>query len=57
MRVDEVAYANLRLYLSAWYRHEPAARLGDDPEELHDLRVAGRRLDAMLRQFERTVAK
>jgi CHAD domain-containing protein len=26
--------------------------LGDDPEELHDLRVAGRRLDAILRQFE-----
>jgi triphosphatase len=51
MRVDEVAFANLRSYLCAWHRHEPAARLGDDPEELHDLRVAGRRLDAMLRQF------
>ncbi len=31
--------------------HEPGARLGDDPEELHDLRVAGRRLDGILRQF------
>jgi triphosphatase len=51
MRMDEVALANLRRYLSAWYRHEPGARLGDDPEELHDLRVAGRRLDAILRQF------
>jgi triphosphatase len=51
MRVDEVALANLRRYLSAWDRHEPGARLGDDPEELHDLRVAGRRLDAILRQF------
>jgi len=51
MRIDEVALANLRRYLSAWDLHEPGARLGDDPEELHDLRVAGRRMDAILRQF------
>jgi CHAD domain-containing protein len=51
MRTDEVALANLRRYLSAWDLHEPGARMGDDPEELHDLRVAGRRLDAILRQF------
>jgi triphosphatase len=51
MRIDEVALANLRRYLSSWDLHEPGARLGDDPEELHDLRVAGRRLDAILRQF------
>jgi triphosphatase len=52
MPIVEVALANLRRYLSAWYLHEPGARLGDDPEELHDLRVAGRRLDAILRQFQ-----
>jgi CHAD domain-containing protein len=52
MTVTEVALANLRRYLSAWHLHEPGARLGDDPEELHDLRVAGRRLDAILRQFQ-----
>jgi triphosphatase len=51
MTVVEVALANLRRYLSAWHLHEAGARLGDDPEELHDLRVAGRRLDAILRQF------
>ncbi len=51
MPIAEVALANLRLFLSAWHLHEPGARLGDDPEELHDLRVAGRRLDAILRQF------
>lgn len=51
MRIDEVALANLRRYLSIWDHHEPGARLGDDPNELHDLRVAGRRLDAVLRQF------
>jgi CHAD domain-containing protein len=52
MTVLEVALANLRRYLSAWHLHEPGARLGDDPEELHDLRVAGRRLDAIVRQFK-----
>ncbi|MFL6602682.1 MAG: CHAD domain-containing protein [Steroidobacteraceae bacterium] len=51
MRIEEVGLANLRLYMSAWDLHEPGARLGDDPEELHDLRLAGRRLDAILRQF------
>jgi triphosphatase len=52
MTVAEVALVNLRRYLAAWYLHEPGARLGDDPEALHDLRVAGRRLDAILRQFQ-----
>ena len=52
MRVEEVAFANLRRFLFAWHQHEPAARLGDDPEALHNLRVAGRRLDAILRQFQ-----
>jgi triphosphatase len=51
MSIVEVALANLRRYLSAWHLHEPGARLGDHPEELHDLRVAGRKLDAILRQF------
>jgi triphosphatase len=56
MSVIEVALANLRRYLSAWYLHEPGARLGDDPEELHDLRVAGRRLDAVLRQYRSSLS-
>jgi triphosphatase len=43
--------------LSAWYLHEPGARLGDDAEELHDLRVAGRRMDAILRQFQTSLPK
>ncbi|MGA2343735.1 MAG: CHAD domain-containing protein, partial [Steroidobacteraceae bacterium] len=51
MPIVEVALANLRRYLSDWHRHEPGARLGDNPEELHDLRVAGRRLDGILREF------
>ncbi|MGC1389029.1 MAG: CHAD domain-containing protein [Steroidobacteraceae bacterium] len=51
MTMTEVAVANLRQYFSAWHLHEPGARLGDDPEELHDMRVAGRRLEAVLRHF------
>ena len=51
MSMRDVALANLRRYWSAWHRHEPGARLGDDPEELHDLRVAGRRMDAIMREF------
>jgi triphosphatase len=52
MTIVEVAMVNLRRYMEAWLLHEPGARLGDDPEELHSLRVAGRRLDATLRQFQ-----
>jgi CHAD domain-containing protein len=52
MPMVDVALANLRRYLSVWHLHEPGARLGDNPEELHDLRVAGRRLDGILRQFQ-----
>ncbi len=52
MTMLEVALANLRRYLAAWQLREPGARLGDDPEELHELRVAGRRLNAILRQFQ-----
>jgi CHAD domain-containing protein len=48
----EVARANLRRRLAAWIQHEPAARLGEDPEELHALRVAGRRIETTLRVFE-----
>ena len=52
MPMVEVAQANLRRYLSVWHSHEFGARLGDDPEELHDMRVAARRLDGILRQFK-----
>jgi CHAD domain-containing protein len=56
MPLAEIARANLRRYLSAWHLHEPGARLGDNPEELHDLRLAGRRLDGIIRQFQSTLS-
>jgi len=48
-----VAIAELRRLLAAWRRHEPGARLGEDPEELHQLRVTARRIDATLGLFKR----
>jgi len=48
-----VAMAELRRLLGAWRRHEPGARLGEDPEELHQLRVTARRIDAVLGLFRR----
>ena len=51
MSAEQVALATLRRYVSAWLLHEPGARLGEDPEELHDLRVAARRMDATIGLF------
>jgi CHAD domain-containing protein len=48
-----VAITELRRLLAAWRRHEPGARLGDDAEELHQLRVTARRIDATLGLFKR----
>ncbi len=46
-----VAIAALRRQLSVFLDEEPGARLGDDPERLHDMRVASRRLRAALSLF------
>jgi len=42
----EVAFAILRRYFGQMLAHEPGVRLGEDPEELHDMRVATRRPSA-----------
>jgi CHAD domain-containing protein len=46
--IDHVR-ARLENQLDELLRHDPGTRLGDDPEDLHDLRVAVRRLRALLR--------
>ena len=46
-----VASVELRRQLAAWSEHEVGARRGSDPEDLHQLRVAARRIDASLRLF------
>ena len=49
----ELALAELQRLLAAWLVHEPGARLGHDPEALHQLRVTARRIDATLGLFKR----
>jgi len=48
-----MALTELRRLIAAYRQHEPGARLGEDPEELHQLRVTARRIDATLGLFRR----
>jgi CHAD domain-containing protein len=49
--MGELAYAVLRRQLGVLRDKEPGTRLGEDPEELHDMRVGTRRLRAALALF------
>ena len=49
--MGELAFAVLRRQLAVLREKEPGTRLGEDPEELHDMRVATRRLRAALALF------
>jgi CHAD domain-containing protein len=51
LSAGEVAFAVLRRHFAVMLAHEPGVRLGDDPEELHDMRVATRRLRAALKLY------
>ena len=48
----ELAFAVLRGHFVEMLAHESGTRLGEDPEELHGMRVATRRLRAVLGIFE-----
>ena len=48
----DVALGELQRLLAVWAQHEPGARAGQDPEELHQLRVTVRRIDATLGLFK-----
>lgn len=48
MTIGAVALASLRRQFSVLLAKEPGTRLGDEIEELHDMRVASRRLRATL---------
>lgn len=52
LSIGEVARANLRRHLWTWLNCEPAARLGEHEERLHELRVAARRLETSMALFE-----
>ena len=47
----EAAFKTLRFHLDRMLDHEAGTRVGDDPEDLHDMRVATRRMRAALRVF------
>src|SRR5262249_62245725 len=47
--VAEALGLRLREQVTALVSHDPGTRLGSDPEDLHQLRVATRRLRAFLR--------
>jgi CHAD domain-containing protein len=49
--LGEVAFAALRRHFQTFLRSEPGTRMGDDAEELHDMRVASRRIRAALSIF------
>jgi CHAD domain-containing protein len=49
---QQLALTQLRQHLTDWMQHEPGARVGSDPEELHQLRVAVRRIEATLGLFK-----
>jgi CHAD domain-containing protein len=49
--IGTVAVAVLRRHFAALLAKEPGTRLGDDTEQLHDMRVASRRLRAALSLF------
>jgi triphosphatase len=51
LSAGEVAFAILRRHFAAMLAHEPGVRLGEDPEDLHDMRVATRRLRAALKLY------
>lgn len=51
MSAGQVAFAILRRHFAAMLAHEPGVRLGEDPEDLHDMRVATRRLRATLKLY------
>jgi triphosphatase len=50
--LGDLAYAVLRKNFEAMLVHEPGTRLGEDPDDLHDMRVATRRMRAALSLFK-----
>ena len=57
LSAGEVAFAVLRRHFAVMLAHEPGVRLGEDPEDLHDMRVATRRLRATLKLYSDALPK
>jgi triphosphatase len=52
LSTGEFAFRVLRKQFGTFLAHEPGTRIGEDPEELHDMRVATRRMRAAMKIFE-----
>src|SRR5215208_6772686 len=52
LTTGEFAFRVLRKQFGIFLAHEPGTRIGEDPEELHDMRVATRRMRAAMKIFE-----
>jgi len=50
--LGDAARKIVALHLGRLREHDPGTRVGEDPEALHDMRVASRRLRAVVRAFE-----
>lgn len=55
--IAEVACANLRRHMMSWLTCEPAARFGENPERLEELRAAASGLRSTIRIFEAHLPK
>ena len=55
LSAGEFAFRVIRSQFGIFLAHEPGTRIGEDPEELHDMRVAARRIRAAIKIFERTL--
>jgi CHAD domain-containing protein len=53
--LGELAFAVLRRQFGTMRVHEPGVRVGEDPEELHDMRVATRRMRAAIKLFKKAL--
>ncbi len=52
LTAGEFAFRIIRTQFGIFLAHEPGTRIGEDPEELHDMRVAARRIRAAIKIFE-----
>ena len=52
LSTGEFAFRIVRKLFGVFLAHEPGTRIGEDPEELHDMRVATRRMRAAMKIFE-----
>ena len=55
LTTGELAFRVLRGQFGVFLAHEPGTRIGEDAEELHDMRVATRRVRAATKIFEKAV--